>query len=48
MGYKDFQDEDKEEGLLEGTLGEVLDENIEDDDDEPKSGTDAEEEKEWE
>ena len=46
MGYRDFDDE-KEDGLLEGALGEALDESVEDDD-EPKSGIDAEEEKEWE
>ncbi|MEK7132719.1 MAG: hypothetical protein AAB830_01585 [Patescibacteria group bacterium] len=48
MGYRDFQDEEREDGLLEGALGGVLDESIDDDEDEPKSGVDAEEEKEWE
>lgn len=48
MSYRDFHDEDREDGLLEGALGEVLDESVEEDDDEPKSGVDAEEEKEWE
>jgi len=47
MGYRDF-DEEKEDGFLEGALGEVLDESLDDDDDEPKSGAEAEEEKEWE
>lgn len=47
MSYRDFDDE-KEDGILDGALGEVLDESAEEDEDEPKSGVDAEEEKEWE
>jgi hypothetical protein len=50
MIYRDFQDEEKEEGVLYGALGDVLGEDVEGEDgDETTLGADVEEEeKEWE
>lgn len=50
MIYRDFQEEEKEEGLLGGALGEVFGEESDDgeDGDVATPGVDEEEEKEWE
>lgn len=51
MIYRDFQDEEKEEGFLGGVFGEQLGGGLDEDEDEDgiKPGADEEEEeKEWE
>lgn len=51
MIYRDFQDEEKEEGFLSGALGEISGGDFDEDEDEDglKPGVDEEEEeKEWE